>query len=157
MENKLEAGNIISYGGMEWVVLDVVQDKVLVLAKDSIGFMLFDKNCNNDFVSSTLFAYLNGEFIKELEANGADTSAIPDEENGIRVALLSVEEYEKYKNVIPNINNWWWLRTPGDYQDYAASVNPDRTVYLNGDYVDNDNGAVRPALWLKRDAVQSRK
>ncbi len=103
MKNKLEAGNIISYGGMEWIVLDVEQEKVFVLARGAIGTRAFDRNGSNDFVNSTLFAYLNGEFIKKLEANGADTSAIVPAEDGADVFLLSVEEYKKYKKVIPNI------------------------------------------------------
>ena len=157
MSEKLKAGGVISYGGMEWIVLDVEQEKVLVLAKDSIGFMPFDKNCSNYFVSSTLFAYLNDEFIKVLEANGADTSVIVPAEDGTDVFLLSVEEYKKYKNVIPNIDKWWWLRTPGDDQYYAANVSTDGSVFHAGNYVGNDTYAVRPALWLKSDAIQGEK
>ncbi len=157
MTNKLKAGNIITYGGMDWVVLDCNKDEVFVLAKESIGFMPFDKNGSNDFVGSTLFAYLNGEFIKELEANGADTSAIPDEENGIRVALLSVEEYVKYEEYIEKISDWWWLRTPGYIQDYAAYVDTVGSVYRHGLNVDFGYGAVRPVMWLKRSAIEVRK
>ena len=154
---NIEAGNIISYGGMEWIVLDVEQEKVLVLAKESIGNMPFDENGSNNFAKSVLCAYLNGEFVMALEADGADTSAIVPAEDGVDVFLLSVEEYEKYKNVIPNINNWWWLRTPGDDQYRAALVYSGSSVYHCGNYVVYVLGAVRPALWLKRDAVQNRK
>ena len=44
---------------------------------------------------------------------------------------------------------WWWLRSPGDSQDYAANVYSDGDVYESGGGVDIGNGAVRPALWIE--------
>lgn len=41
---------------------------------------------------------------------------------------------------------WWWLRSPGNYQDFAAVVDTDgslRNITVN--YV---SGSVRPALWV---------
>jgi hypothetical protein len=43
---------------------------------------------------------------------------------------------------------WWWLRSPGRYDDYAARVHGDGDVYVYGDRVTLDSGGVRPALWL---------
>ncbi len=44
-------------------------------------------------------------------------------------------------------NCWWWVRSPGYFQAYAATVNSDGSVSEFGLGVDNDN-AVRPALWI---------
>jgi hypothetical protein len=44
--------------------------------------------------------------------------------------------------------HWWWLRSPGDGPDFAAYVDNDGTVDLNGHLVDNSSGGIRPALWL---------
>ena len=41
---------------------------------------------------------------------------------------------------------WWWLRSPGNNQNNAANVNNDGSVNYNGNNVNNDNDAVRPAL-----------
>ena len=41
---------------------------------------------------------------------------------------------------------WWWLRSPGRSQWSAAFVSTDG--FLNYNNVDNDNGCVRPALWI---------
>ncbi len=41
---------------------------------------------------------------------------------------------------------WWWLRSPGNNQNNAANVNTDGSVNRNGDNVNNDNNAVRPAF-----------
>ena len=43
---------------------------------------------------------------------------------------------------------WWWLRSPGFTQDYAASVGFDGGVYYYGSCVCNDSGSVRPAMWI---------
>ena len=45
-------------------------------------------------------------------------------------------------------NCWWWLRSPGSYQDNAASVSGEGGVYEFGNLVDGDMDAVRPALWI---------
>lgn len=62
------------------------------------------------------------------------------------IFLLSNEEYERYKSMIPSVYCWWWLRSPGLYSDYAACVNDFGDVNYNGDYVYNVISAIRPAL-----------
>ena len=41
---------------------------------------------------------------------------------------------------------WWWLRSPGIIQYFAAAVSADGSLGLNS--VDSDNACVRPALWV---------
>jgi len=43
---------------------------------------------------------------------------------------------------------WWWLRSPGLVSLGAADVHFSGYVYVNGLYVNYDDGGVRPALWL---------
>ncbi len=43
---------------------------------------------------------------------------------------------------------WWWLRSPGGYQDDAAIVCDDGGVGYNGNYVRGDYVSVRPAMWI---------
>lgn len=47
-----------------------------------------------------------------------------------------------------NGNCWWWLRSPGDFQNNAASVINDGNVRESGSSVNHGYGAVRPALWI---------
>ena len=42
----------------------------------------------------------------------------------------------------------WRLRSPGNYQDYAARVGTNGGVYADGNGVDISHYAVRPALWV---------
>jgi hypothetical protein len=43
---------------------------------------------------------------------------------------------------------YWWLRSPGDHQDYASFVGSDGTLYPHGNSPSYDGDAVRPALRL---------
>ncbi|MCL2063748.1 MAG: DUF6273 domain-containing protein [Candidatus Cloacimonetes bacterium] len=42
----------------------------------------------------------------------------------------------------------WWLRSLGSGAIYAGSVGSAGIVRMDGNYVDYDDGGVRPALWL---------
>jgi hypothetical protein len=62
---------------------------------------------------------------------------IDDEYNQARVALDARSKA-----------SWWWLRSPGYFSNYAAYVNNDGNVDVNGSPVADAGGGVRPALWL---------
>lgn len=169
---KIAPSSVISYGGLDCIVLDVEQDKILVLAKESIGNMPFDEGNSNNFPKGTLCKYLNGEFIKKLKANGADTSAlIPTtidltSDDGLKdygettqkIFLLTCDMYRKYRSVIPNLNDWWWLATAYSTESngYANSA---RLVYSAGGlgYGTAYAGSygVRPAFYLKSSILES--
>jgi len=61
---------------------------------------------------------------------------INDQYNGRRVAKFN------------GSGSWWWLRSPGINQNYAALVDDDGIVNLIGRFVTRGAGGVRPALWL---------
>ena len=85
-----------------------------------------------------------------------------------KIFLLSIEEAEKYfaseearactptNYAVANGayeeeetgNCWWWLRSPGYGQIRAARVHSGGAVIAVGDFVDHDNNALRPALWV---------
>lgn len=169
---KIAPSSVINYGGLDCIVLDVEQDKILVLAKESIGNMPFDEGNSNNFPKGTLCKYLNGEFIKKLKANGADTSAlIPTtidltSDDGLKdygettqkIFLLTCDMYRKYRSVIPNLDDWWWLATAystesNGYAYYARYVISDGS--LNSNYAYNGNIGVRPAFYLKSSILES--
>ena len=169
---KIASSSVINYGGLDCIVLDVEQDKILVLAKESIGNMPFDEGNSNNFPKGTLCKYLNGEFIKKLKANGADTSAlIPTtidltSDDGLKdygettqkIFLLTCDMYRKYRSVIPNLDDWWWLATAystesNGYAGYARYVDSDGSlshyIAYSGHY------GVRPAFYLKSSILES--
>lgn len=169
---KIAPSSVINYGGLDCIVLDVEQDKILVLAKESIGNMPFDEGNSNNFPKGTLCKYLNGEFIKKLKANGADTSAlIPTtidltSDDGLKdygettqkIFLLTCDMYRKYRSVIPNLDDWWWLATAystesNGYAYGARVVDSDGSLLGNSAY-GGDIG-VRPAFYLKSSILES--
>ena len=169
---KIAPSSVISYGGLDCIVLDVEQDKILVLAKESIGNMPFDEGNSNNFPKGTLCKYLNGEFIKKLKANGADTSAlIPTtidltSDDGLKdygettqkIFLLTCDMYRKYRSVIPNLNDWWWLATAYSTESNGYAYRA-RHVYSGGSLGNSDacngNDGVRPAFYLKSSILES--
>jgi hypothetical protein len=169
---KIAPSSVISYGGLDCIVLDVEQDKILVLAKESIGNMPFDEGNSNNFPKGTLCKYLNGEFIKKLKANGADTSAlIPTtidltSDDGLKdygettqkIFLLTCDMYRKYRSVIPNLNDWWWLATAystesNGYAYFARYVYSGGSLGYNAAYY--GHYGVRPAFYLKSSILES--
>lgn len=169
---KIAPSSVISYGGLDCIVLDVEQDKILVLAKESIGNMPFDEGNSNNFPKGTLCKYLNGEFIKTLKANGADTSAlIPTtidltSDDGLKdygettqkIFLLTCDMYRKYRSIIPNLDDWWWLATAystesNGYALSARRVDSDGGLYY--DYAYYGDLGVRPAFYLKSSILES--
>lgn len=169
---KIAPSSVISYGGLDCIVLDVEQDKILVLAKESIGNMPFDEGNSNNFPKGTLCKYLNGEFIKTLKANGADTSAlIPTtidltSDDGLKdygettqkIFLLTCDMYRKYRSIIPNLDDWWWLATAystesNGYAHYARRVGSGGSLYNGSAY--NGHSGVRPAFYLKSSILES--
>lgn len=169
---KIAPSSVISYGGLDCIVLDVEQDKILVLAKESIGNMPFDEGNSNNFPKGTLCKYLNGEFIKTVKANGADTSAlIPTtidltSDDGLKdygettqkIFLLTCDMYRKYRSIIPNLDDWWWLATAystesNGYASYARHVRSDGSLGRN--YAYRGHYGVRPAFYLKSSILES--
>lgn len=169
---KIAPSSVINYGGLDCIVLDVEQDKILVLAKESIGNMPFDEGNSNNFPKGTLCKYLNGEFVKKLKANGADISAlIPTtidltSDDGLKdygettqkIFLLTCDMYRKYRSVIPNLDDWWWLATAystesNGYARRARYVGSDGSL-SNGSAYSGYRG-VRPAFYLKSSILES--
>lgn len=169
---KIAPSSVINYGSLDCIVLDVEQDKILVLAKESIGNMPFDEGNSNNFPKGTLCKYLNDEFIKKLKADGADTSAlIPTtidltSDDGLKdygettqkIFLLTCDMYRKYRSVIPNLDDWWWLATAystesNGYANIARCVGSDGGLDSLGAYF--GNFGVRPAFYLKSSILES--
>lgn len=169
---KIAPSSVINYGGLDCIVLDVEQDKILVLAKESIGNMPFDEGNSNNFPKGTLCKYLNDEFIKKLKADGADTSAlIPTtidltSDDGLKdygettqkIFLLTCDMYRKYRSVIPNLDDWWWLATAYSTESNGYAYGA-RVVRSDGSldyyYAYRGDFGVRPAFYLKSSILES--
>ena len=68
------------------------------------------------------------------------------------ITLLSIEEYEMCKDIIPEIDNWW-LRSPGIIKNCVAYVRDKDTINLDGVPTDCIR-IVRPALVYEPNNLQ---
>lgn len=99
-----------------------------------------------------------------VSGSNCDNDGISADKQSDKVFLLSIEEVKKYFNsdsdrqCFPTAfaklqcnDSWWWLRSPGVIPNSAASVLKDGKIYPYGNFVNSDNGGVRPALWIDID------
>lgn len=173
IKTAIVPGSEVKYGHLTCVVLEDFEDSLLVLSKDSIGEMPFDDEGCNNFDISSLREYLNDGFIEELKENGADVTALCDftidltSDDGLKdygnstnkVNLLTCDMYRKYRHLIPNLDNWWWLATAYSTESNGYA-NDARYVYSDGTLGSGDarNGlsGVRPAFLIKSSIFESR-
>lgn len=174
---KLDAGSRFTYGGLEWVVLAHNPQKkaVLVLAADVLKtesgetrYMPFDEENKNDFAASSVRAFLNGDFLEELAAAGADKEAfLPlaldlTSDDGLKdygidrvtIGIYTDQIYREFRNIIPPASDWHWTATPYSGNSYYV-----RIVYssgaLNYDSAYYGLWGVRPLCVLKSDILVS--
>ena len=154
----LKIGDTFEIAGTTWKILDITNEGYSCLA-DSIKETEFDSESNN-WVNSDLRDYLVTEFLDKLKEEIGEDNIIQRERDLLsldgqteygkayeKVSLLTVDEYRKYRSLIPNTEDyWWWLITPwstscNDYKTGVASVSP------FGDFYNcscNCNYGVRP-------------
>lgn len=119
---ELNAGEEFSYGGREFVALGWEQNGVLAVAKKPLKDRPFDEDGSNDWRSSSLREYLNGDFLEdEFDPSGllqftsdltADDGLTDYGKSVDLVFLLSEDLYRKYRYFMPKWSTWVWLITP---------------------------------------------
>lgn len=152
-----------------WKILDITGVGYICLA-DSIKDMEFDSDSNN-WENSDLRGYLNGVFFEKMAAEIGSKNIISFERNLLsldgqteygkcedKVSLLTVDEYRKYRSLIPNTEDyWWWLVSPwstpcNDYERVVAVVSSAGNFRSN--YC-NCNFGVRPVCIFSSSIFES--
>lgn len=156
---RADIGDTFELAGAKWKVLDISEKGYLCLADKLENEMQFDTE-NNNWVTSRLREYLNTEYIEKIAAEIGEDNIIPFKRDLIsldgqteygecedKVSLLTVDEYRKYRNLVPNTEDyWWWLISPwstvcNGWEYGVAVVSP--SGYINYFNCDGSNG-VRP-------------
>ena len=187
MEKTMKTGKVgtlgaesrFTYGGVEWVALESRPNMVLALAadvlKDGEGntrYMPFDEDNKNDFAAASVRAFLNGDFLEELAAAGADKDAfVPivldlTSDDGlddygtdtVKIGLITDQMYRRFRGIIPNASDWWWTCTPfstarNGYSCNVRSVNSSGALNYHIAYY--GNGGVRPLCNLSSSILVS--
>lgn len=162
---EILVGETFKIGNIEYVVLNQNADSGTTECI-SVGFinekMRFDDN-SSDFKTSDINKYLNTTYLNWLSGEVGDdnivqhdvdlTSYDNDTQYGTvacKISLLTLEQYKRYKGIIPKADNWWWLATPYSPKNYRRDV---CYVYSNGDVYGRGfrcgNNGVRPFCIFK--------
>lgn len=168
--SDLVKGQTFIWKGLEWKVLSVMKGGTgcFVEATKSVTQKAFDEGNCNDWRTSSLRAWLNGEFLESLDAEG---DIIPTErdlttDDGLKdygmctdmVTMLTTDEYRKTRDLHPAPDCWRWLIT-ADGTEKSSGTYFVRCVCSDGS-LSNGNAysggrGVLPALTLKSSILVS--
>lgn len=148
---KPEIGKAIELAGMEWLIMDKTEKGYFAILNGFDGKeRAFDSDSNN-WISSKLRNELNTCFLKKITDELGEDAVIEFDRDLLsmdgqteyghckdRISILMVDEYRKYRKLLPNMPKWWWLITPwstpvNDYNSTLAVISPSGFV-LNYDY-----------------------
>lgn len=153
-----EEGYVIEIAGFKWKVLEKLEEGYLSILEGFENLSRKFDTDTNDWKASDLRNYLNVDFKNKIEeAIGVELveykrdllSLDGQTEYGEcmdKVSLLNVDEYRKYRKILPNTDKWWWLCSPwstpcNGYEASVTVVSPSGNVYDCGCY---DCRGVRP-------------
>ena len=148
---KPEIGKTIELAGMEWLILDKTEKGYFAILNGFDGKERTFDSASNNWISSKLRNELNTRFLKKITDEFGEDAVIEFDRDLLsldgqteyghckdRISLLTVDEYRKYRKLLPNMSKWWWLITPWStpvnvYNSTLAVVSPSGFV-LNYDY-----------------------
>lgn len=154
----LSVGDTFGLAGLTWTILDITDKGYMCLAdklEDSMSFA----NKTNNWSDSGLREYLDNVFLEKIAGEIGKENIIPFNRNLLSldgkteygecediVSLLTVDEYRKYRELIPNVGYWWWTCTPwstksNSYEVETTVVSPSGSIF--GSLCGNNDG-VRP-------------
>lgn len=167
---KPEIGKTIEVAGIKWMVLDKFEKGYLVISDEFYGKSReFDTDCNN-WDSSDLRQELNTELRRKIEEAVGEGGLLKFTRDLLSmdgqteygscedyVSLISVDEYRKYRKLLPNTGEWWWTLTPdstkcNDDTSYIRVVSPSGCI---GYFSVSRCGGVRPVCIFSSSIFES--
>lgn len=166
-------GAIFPYAGEKWVVLEhEAGGRTLCLRLDLIPNKPFDEDNRNNFAISSSKEWMNGPYLDNLiDAVKGPHAFLSTEldltaDDGLKdygtctvtIFSLTVDQYRRNRDVIPNADDWWWLSTAystasNGYEHSARFVGSDGTLSWVSAYY--GYRGLRPACYLKSDLMIS--
>lgn len=122
---ELEDGEHFWYHNIEFVRLGEEQCGILAITAKIWGEDQIDPHPPMSWQHSQLRRTLNGSIFGEFSYHDVLTM---EDANYDTVSLLSRDQWEKYKHLLPKYDSWFWLRSP-----YYSSSNYFCYVYSGGD------------------------
>ena len=166
-------GTIFLYAGEKWIALEhEAAGRTLCLRLDLIPNKPFDEDNRNNFAISSSKEWMNGPYLDNLiEAAPGPHAFLTTEldltaDDGLKdygtctvtIFSLTVDQYRRNRDVIPNADDWWWLSTAystaaNGYEHGARRVWVDGA--LGGNSACNGDYGLRPACYLDSDLLIS--
>ncbi|MBO5020977.1 MAG: hypothetical protein J6D52_09970 [Clostridia bacterium] len=186
--NSIKIGDIIKFGHweqdgnysngeeeIEWIVLEVSNNKYLVLSKYVLSSDIYSYEKYATFEDNNITRFLNGTFLEKAFnfferkklVNGTITSSNGNYTPENKAFLLCGEEIEKYSKKIPSIydcyptdeakkslkvisndkhaGKCYWWVRDNTF--FGTVVSPDGMTWINTKQVDTPRG-IRPSIWL---------
>lgn len=166
----LKVGDTFELAGLNWKILDITDEGYMCLADRLTDKMMFDET-SNDWVQSRLREYLNTEFVEKIVDEIGEENIISFKRDLLsldgqteygecedKVSLLTVDEYRKYRKLIPNTDvYWWWLVTPWSTacNDWGATVTAVSSSGTINDNICNDSNCVHPVCIFSSSIFES--
>lgn len=157
--DDIEVGEQFIYCGHKYTKLNENNYCIIDDFNSSFMYCIFDPISNN-YSESIIRQYINSDrFINKLGVNVEDLEEYMEEDvdlyNYVKITLLSIKEYKRYKHLIKNYNTWFWLRSAHS-GDTNKSCCINRHSYWYKDNVRDCNNAARVALILKSETKVNR-
>ena len=166
-------GTVFPYAGEKWVVLEHdPAGRTLCLRLDLIPNKPFDENNCNNFATSSSKEWMNGPYLDNLiDAVKGPNAFLQTEldltaDDGLKdygtcnvtIFSLTVDQYRRNRDVIPNADGWWWLSTA--YSTASNGYEHSARFVWSGGARDwglayYGDGGLRPACYLDSDLLIS--
>lgn len=171
--SEFAAGDLVTIGGVEFVVLEHLDDETTLITKDFIGEETAFGENNNNYAESIVddicesFAEMLEDAVGEENLVEFDLDLTSDD--GLKdygqirrkCALITADMYRRYVDILDlhNPKKYWWLATPystkrHENDSWVKCVSPSGCICHGDDYI-NVIG-VRPFCILKSDIFVSR-
>lgn len=168
---KPEIGKTIEIAGMEWMILKKTEKGYFAVLNGFDGKeRTFDSDSNN-WIESDLRKELNDSFLKKITEELGEDAVVEFDRDLLsldgqteyghcedKISLLTVDEYRKYRKLLPNTNGWWWLITPwstpaNGYISTLTVVSPSGGIYK---YIYCCSCGVRPVCIFSSSIFESK-
>lgn len=156
-------------GGIAWTIIQTGEDWVKCITSDCVEKRAFDTENKNNFSTSSVRAYLNGEFLRRLILAGAPEEAFEyfdidlTADDGlkdyggdhVRIGLITCEEYRILRGNIPALPGhlWWTATAESPINSYVRHVYS--SGYLGSYHAYIGTPGVRPICVLKSEILAS--
>lgn len=143
--SNVACGSVVKIGDTEFIVLEHQKDRVLLITKDIV--------CDSSFGDTTIFLKSEAfeeKIVKPMLSNFtvagikniAGTTVDLTAEDGtihqiyaactVKLGLLSVDQYRKFRRYLKPLDESWWLATPCTYKD-VDRIFDQYVVIIDGD------------------------